>query len=170
MLPQHLRIGHGGADDSAVVGPVGQHVCHAESVLPFLEGLSAPKVHLRAVHDPRCQLQRVASAVWMHCDTMFPAQVWIQRRHSVRYKGRRLFFGGCYPPGDVVRFDQAAMPPAATPNPDRARRAASVVPAAEAKDEFVPEPLLPVRAPAAAPIVASAAPENRGYGCTEIEI
>ena len=29
------------------------------------------------------------------------------------------------------------MPPAANPNPDRARRAASVAPAAEAKDEFV---------------------------------
>ena len=42
------------------------------------------------------------------------------------------------------------MPPAANPNPDRARRAASVAPAAEAKDEFVPAPLLPVRAPAAA--------------------
>ena len=50
------------------------------------------------------------------------------------------------------------MPPAANPNPDRARRAASGAPAAEAKEEFVPEPLLPVRAPAAAPIVASAAP------------
>ena len=43
-----------------------------------------------------------------------------------------------------------AMPPAANPNPDRARRAASVAPAAEAKDEFVRAPLLPVRAPAAA--------------------
>ena len=52
------------------------------------------------------------------------------------------------------------MPPAANPNPnpDRFRRAGSVAPAAEAKDELVPEPLLPVRAPAAAPIVASAAP------------
>ena len=50
------------------------------------------------------------------------------------------------------------MPPAANPNPDRARRAGSVAPAAEAKDELVSEPLLPVRAPAATPIVASAAP------------
>ena len=50
------------------------------------------------------------------------------------------------------------MPPAANPNPDRASCASSVAPAAEAKDELVPEPLLPVRAPAAAPIVASAAP------------
>ena len=45
------------------------------------------------------------------------------------------------------------MPPAANPNPnpDRFRRAGSVAPAAEAKDELVPEPLLPVRAPASAP-------------------
>ena len=51
-----------------------------------------------------------------------------------------------------------AMPPVANPNPDRARRAASGAPAAEAKVDSVPEPLLPVSAPAAAPIVASAAP------------
>ena len=42
------------------------------------------------------------------------------------------------------------MPPAVNPNPDRARRGASVVSKDEAKDEFVPEPLLPVGAPAAA--------------------
>ena len=46
------------------------------------------------------------------------------------------------------------MPPVANPNPDRARRGAST---GEAKDEIVPEPLLPVGAPAAAPIVASVA-------------
>ena len=46
------------------------------------------------------------------------------------------------------------MPPVANPNPDRARRGASVVSTGEAKDEVVPEPLLHVGAPAAAPIVA----------------
>ena len=49
------------------------------------------------------------------------------------------------------------MPPVANPNPNRARRGASVVSTGEAKDEVVPEPLLPVGAPAAAPIVASVA-------------
>ena len=49
------------------------------------------------------------------------------------------------------------MPPVANPNPDRARRGASVVSTGEAKDEVVPEPLLPDGAPAAAPIVASVA-------------
>ena len=38
------------------------------------------------------------------------------------------------------------MPPVANPNPDRARRGASVVSTGEAKDEVVPEPLLPVGA------------------------
>ena len=56
------------------------------------------------------------------------------------------------------------MPPVANPNPDRARRGASVVSTIEAKDEVVAEPLLPVGAPAAAPIVpaasASAAERN----------
>ena len=47
------------------------------------------------------------------------------------------------------------MPPVANPNPDRARRGA--VSTGEAKDEVVPEPLLPDGAPAAAPIVASVA-------------
>jgi len=42
------------------------------------------------------------------------------------------------------------MSPAVNPNPDRARRGANVVSKDEAKDEFVPEPLLPVGAPAAA--------------------
>ena len=46
------------------------------------------------------------------------------------------------------------MPPVANPNPNRARRGASVVSTGEAKDEVVPKPLLPVGAPAAAPIVA----------------
>ena len=45
------------------------------------------------------------------------------------------------------------MPPAANPNPDPARCAGSGRDAAEAKDELVPEPLLPVRAPAAAAIL-----------------
>ena len=49
----------------------------------------------------------------------------------------------------------ASMPPVANPNPDRARRGA--VSTGEAKDEVVPEPLLPDGAPAAAPIVASVA-------------
>ena len=47
------------------------------------------------------------------------------------------------------------MPPVANPNPDRAWRGA--VSTGEAKDEVVPAPLLPVGAPAAAPIVASVA-------------
>ena len=55
------------------------------------------------------------------------------------------------------------MPPVANPNPDRARRGASVVSTIEAKDEVVAEPLLPVGAPAAAPIVPAASVAARPY-------
>ena len=71
----------------------------------------------------------------------------MQIPYSVRYKGRRLFFGGCYPRqptwfGSIGFLLWTAMSPAVNPNPDRARRGANVVSKDEAKDEFVPEPLL----------------------------
>ena len=51
---------------------------------------------------------------------MYPAQVWIQRRYKVRYKV-------VCPPflNPRRRGSDRHMPPAANPNPDRARRAAS---------------------------------------------
>ena len=48
----------------------------------------------------------------------------------------------------------AAMPPVANPNPDRARRGANIATLSEGgKSEVVPEPLMPIGAPAAAPRV-----------------
>ena len=48
----------------------------------------------------------------------------------------------------------AATPPVANPNPDRARRGANIATLSEGgKSEVVPEPLMPIGAPAAAPRV-----------------